>query len=624
MRPVYQNIIAALVLMGLSMPALAQQTDEEYIRARYTKREQYIPMRDGKRLFTVLYIPRDDSQTYPIMLMRTPYGVAPYGDDAYKTRIGPNMMFAREGYIFAYQDVRGKRMSEGEFVAVRPHDPNKKTEDDVDESSDTYDTIEWLINNIGNNNGRVGTWGISAPGFYTTHTVIDAHPALKAASPQAPVTDWFLGDDRHHNGAFMFQASFSFLSSYGAVRPKPTPNGTPGFSAYGTPDGYQWYLKLGPIANINKKILKGKNPLWNAMVEHGTYDAWWQARTPLPHLKDIKVPTMVVGGFFDAQDLYGPLKTYQAIEQNNPDTPGILVMGPWWHGGWSRGDGERYQDIHFGSKTSVYYREHIELPFFNYYLKDKGELTLPEATIFISGSNVWQEFNQWPPEQAELKRLYLQPAGGLSLEMPTGMGDYDEYVSDPDRPVPHTPKIVVRRDDRYVIQDQRFAATRPDVLVYETDILTEDLTLAGELWADLYVSTTGTDADFIVKLIDVYPDTATYIGANPQNVKMGGFQFMVRGEVMRAKFRDSFEYPEPMTPGKVTEIEFDMQDVAHTFLKGHKIMVQIQSTWFPMLDRNPQKFVDIYSAGYEDFQKATHRIYTAIGQPSHLKIKVLE
>lgn len=623
MRSINLSILVVLFIVASHTMAVAQDPDEGYIRTHYTKREVYIPMRDGKRLFTNLYVPKDTSQRYPIMLMRTPYGIGPYGEEAYKSRIGPNMMFAREGYIFAYQDVRGKRMSEGKFVAVRPHNPDKTTEDETDESSDTYDTIEWLINNVGNNNGSVGSWGISAPGFYSTHTVIDAHPALKAASPQAPVTDWFLGDDRHHNGAFMFQASFSFLSSYGAVRSEPTPDGTPGFSDYGTPDGYKWYLDVGPISNINERYLKGNNPLWNAMVDHGTYDSWWRARTPLPHLRNISVPTMVVGGFFDAQDLYGPLKTYQAIERNNPNSNNILVMGPWWHGGWSRSDGERYQDIYFGSKTGLHYRENIELPFFNYYLKDKGEFNLPEASIFISGANAWHQFAQWPPTQVKNKELYLHPSGVLSLEMPTGTDDYDEYVSDPDKPVPHTPKIVVRRDDRYVIQDQRFASTRPDVLVYESEVLTEDITLTGELWADLFVATTGTGADFIVKLIDVYPDTATYIGPNPKNVEMGGFQFMVRGEVMRAKFRNSFEHPEPMIPGEITEIKFDMQDVAHSFLKGHRIMVQIQSTWFPMLDRNPQIFVDIYSARYEDFKKATHRIYTAVGHPSHLKLQVL-
>ncbi|MBT5874529.1 MAG: CocE/NonD family hydrolase [Candidatus Latescibacteria bacterium] len=623
MSGIRRIVVVAFLVLGITKLSTGQEVDEAYIRDNYSKREVHVPMRDGKRLFTAIYAPTDTTQNYPMLLLRTPYGIGPYGSDAFKNRVGPSDLFTKEGFIFVYQDVRGKRMSEGEFIAVRPHIPEKTGPEDVDESSDTYDTIEWMLSHIPRNNGRVGSWGISAPGFYATHTLIDAHPALKAASPQAPVTDWFLGDDRHHNGAFMLQATFSFVSSFGVIRPEPSPAGTPGFSDYGTPDGYRWYLDLGPLSNINRRHLKGENPLWNAMMEHGTYDEWWQARTPLPHLKEVTVPTMVVGGFFDAQDLYGPLKTYNAL-RNSPNGPKILVMGPWWHGGWARGDGERYQDIHFGSKTSLHYRENIELRFFNHYLKDKDAHGLPAASIFITGSNRWEAFDQWPPARAETKDLYLHPGGDLSFEVPTGLADYSEYISDPDRPVPHTPKIVVRRDDRYVIQDQRFASTRPDVLVYETEPLEKDLTLAGGLEASLYVSTTGSDADFIVKLIDVYPDTATYIGENTQNVRMGGFQFMVRGEVMRAKFRNSFEFPEPMEPGQVTHIVFDMQDVGHTFLKGHRMMVQIQSTWFPMLDRNPQKFVDIYRAVPGDFQIATHRVYTSVSKPSHLRFNVIE
>lgn len=612
-----------ILLCGV-YPVSAQPSDAEYILESYTKIERSIPMRDGVKLFTSIYVPNDTLQRYPIMLTRTPYGVGPYGEEAYKTRLGPSMLFAKEGFIFAYQDVRGRYMSEGEFEAVRPHNPDKTGKSDVDESSDTYDTIEWLFKNLPNNNGRVGTWGISASGFYTTHTIIDAHPALKAASPQAPVTDWFLGDDRHHNGAFMLQASFSFLSYYGVPRSEPNPDGARGFQDYGTPDGYQWYLKLGPLSNVNEKYMHGDNKIWNAMVEHGTYDSWWQARTPLPHLTRVKVPTMVVGGFFDAQDLYGPLKTYAAIEKDNSGVPNFLVMGPWWHGGWARADGDRYQDIYFDSKTSLYYREHIELPFFSYYLKDKSEFDFSKATIFISGSNEWRSFEQWPPGETNPRNLYLHPNGGLSLEMPADTSSYSEYVSDPNKPVPHTPHILIHRDDRYVVQDQRYASTRPDVLVYESGPLKENLSVVGDLYADLYVSTTGTDADYIVKLIDVYPDTAQYVGDNPHNVKMGGFQFMVRGEVMRAKFRNSFQNADPMEPGEITEIEFDMQDVAHTFLKDHKIMVQVQSTWFPMVDRNPQKFMDIYSAHASDYQIATHRIYTTTEFPSHLRMKILE
>ena len=635
--------IGLLMTLGLALAwpyaATAQvdaQVDQDslYIRTHYTKIERHIPMRDGKKLFTSIYLPKDTTQQYPILLQRTPYSVAPYGEDEYKTRIGPSMGLARDGYIFAYQDVRGRMMSEGDFVAVRPHNPDKETDQDIDESTDTYDTVAWLLDSLAIHNGRVGVWGISAPGFYATHALIDAHPAVKAVSPQAPVTDWFIGDDRHHNGAFQLQASFSFLSFYGEPRPEPTTERASGFRDYGTPDGYQWYLDLGPLSNVNEKYLKGENAIWNEMMEHGTYDAFWQARTPLPHLTDVQPAVLVTGGFFDAQDLYGPLKTYQTLEEENPETPVFLAMGPWWHGGWARGDGDRYGDLYFEQQTAAFYRENIERPFFNYYLKDEGVLNLREASIFITGTNRWHFFDAWPPPSATEKNLYLRSGGGLSFDVPSppsadsAAADtslYAEYVSDPARPVPHTPKVVITRDDRYVIQDQRFAATRPDVLVFESEPLETDVTAAGELFADLYVTTTGTDADFIVKLIDVYPgDAECALPEGDCSVPMGGFQQMVRGEVMRAKFRNSFETPEPMEPGQITQVTFDMQDVAHTFKKGHKIMVQIQSTWFPMVDRNPQQFLDIYHASEDDYQKATHRVYFSPEHPSHLKLDVLE
>lgn len=618
--------MVGLVAFLLASPGAAwAQIDQDslFIRQHYTKVERRIEMRDGVRLFTSIYMPRDTTRRYPILLQRTPYSVRPYGEDRYKTRIGPSMRFAREGYIIVYQDVRGKMMSEGDFVAVRPHDPDKQ-KGEVDESSDTYDTVAWLLDNLPNHNGRVGVWGISAPGFYATHALIDAHPAVKAVSPQAPVTDWFIGDDRHHNGAFQLQASFSFLSSYGAPRPEPTTEPPRGFRDYGTPDGYRWYLDLGPLTNVNERYLHGENEIWNDMMEHGTYDAFWQARTPLPHLREVQPAVLVVGGFFDAQDLYGPLKTYAAIERQNPQTPNFLVMGPWWHGGWARGAGDRYGQFYFDQRTSEFYRDNIEFPFFQHFLQDEGVLGLAEASIFITGTNVWHFFEAWPPPAATPKNLYLQPDGGLSLEPPTGADAFAEYVSDPAKPVPHTPEIVVYRDDRYVVQDQRFASTRPDVLVFESEPLEEDLTVAGDLFASLFVSTTGTDADFIVKLIDVHPgDARCGLPEGGCSTPMGGLQAMVRGEVMRAKFRNSFEHPEPMTPGEVTEVTFDMQDVAHTFKKGHRLMVQVQSTWFPMVDRNPQTFVDIYHATEEDYQKATHRVYFSRNYPSHLKLKVL-
>jgi putative CocE/NonD family hydrolase len=575
------------------------------------------------KLFTAIYVPKDTSKKYPILLDRTPYGIAPYGEQAYKASIGPSMLFAREGFIIVYQDVRGRFMSEGDFVANRPYKANKKKKTETDESSDTYDTIEWLLKKVAPHNGKVGTWGISSPGFYTTVTAIDAHPALKAVSPQAPVTDWFLGDDRHHNGAFFYMGTFAFLSSFGQSRPVPTPLRAPAFSQYGTPDSYQFYLDMGPLKHVNEKIFKQENKLWNQMMAHDTYDAYWQGMTPLPHLKNIKPAVMTVGGWFDQEDLYGPLKVYAGIKSKSPKTSNTLVMGPWIHGGWARSTGESLGDIRFGSRTSEFYRANIEFPFFMHHLKGAANPGLPAAYIFETGSNQWKQYDTWPPKESQEKNLYLHAGGKLSFEAPNeGPASFDEYLSDPDKPVPFTADVRIVRGSDFMYEDQRFAASRPDVLVYESEVLTEELTLSGNILADLFVSTTGSDADFVVKLIDVYPGDAPNDSPRP-NVKMGGFQLLVRGEVMRAKFRNSFTKPEPLVPNEVTEVKFDMQDAAHTFRKGHKMMVQIQSPWFPLVDRNPQKFVNIYQAREADFQKATHKVYFTNGQPSHLKVRVL-
>lgn len=618
-----RSLLPLALLLLSAAPAGAQvNRDSVWIRRNYVKIERKIPMRDGVELFTAIYMPRDTTRAYPFLMERTPYSVAPYGESRYPRRLGPSMALARDGYIFVYQDVRGKMMSGGDFVAVRPHDPTGKS---VDEATDTYDTVEWLLHHVPHNNGRVGVWGVSAPGFYATQALLSGHPAIKAVSPQAPVTDWFLGDDRHHNGAFQLQASFSFLSSYGAPRPEPTTVGPRGFNDYGTPDGYAWYMDLGPLTNVDELYFHGRNELWDDMMEHGTYDAWWQARTPLPYLKDLKPAVLVVGGWYDAQDLYGPLKTIDAIRRQSPRTPAYFVMGPWWHGGWEVSPGDRYPPFYFGQNTAEFFRNNIERRFFDYYLKDQGAMDLAKASIFITGSNQWHFYDRWPAPDAQDRNLYLQPDRGLSFEAPTGANDYAEYVSDPDRPVPDTPDIVVYRDDRYVVKDQRFAATRPDVLVFESPPLKSDLTVAGRLHADLFVSTTGTASDYIVKLIDVYPGTAECELPDERcEVPMGGYQAMIRGEVMRAKFRSSFSRPEPMTPGKVTEVPFDMEDVAHTFKAGHRLMVQIQSTWFPMVDRNPQQYVDMYHVKAGDYRKATERVYVSAKYPSHLELQVLK
>jgi putative CocE/NonD family hydrolase len=616
-----------LVLVSIFSAGAAHSQSDAEVKAHYQKSEQMIQMRDGVKLFTSIYVPRDTSKKYPIMLNRTPYSVAPYGADLYKTALGPSPLFQDEGFIFVYQDVRGRLMSEGDYVNVRPHNPKKAGVSDIDESTDTYDTIDWLVKNLPNNNGKVGMWGISYPGFYVSTGVIDAHPALKAASPQAPIADWFMGDDFHHNGALFLPHTFNFFATFGLPRPKPTTEFPPRFQ-HGTPDGYRFFLDLGPLPNADKKYLKGQVSFWNEAMNHPNYDEFWKARNIRPHLKNIKPAVMTVGGWFDAEDLFGALNTYKSIEQASPGANNILVMGPWFHGGWSRSDGDVLGNVTFGSKTSVYYRENVELPFFNCLLKEKCDRKLPEALVFETGSNQWRMYDQWPVTNVEKRSLYLQANGGLSFDVPAEASArtadrFDEYISDPNKPVPYINGIAIGMTREYMVDDQRFATTRPDVLVYETPALQQNVTITGPVIASLYVSTSGTDSDYIVKLIDVFPNDTPDREPNPTGLKMGGYQMLVRGEPMRARFRNSFEKPEAMVPNKVTKVEFTMPDVNHSFLKGHKIMVQIQSTWFPLVDRNPQKFVDIYKATEADFQKATQRIYRSGRSPSQLMVNVL-
>jgi putative CocE/NonD family hydrolase len=575
------------------------------LQATYTKAEYQIPMRDGVKLFTAVYAPRDKVQKYPILFTRTPYSIGPYGADNYPRQLGPSALFAKEGYIVVYQDVRGKHMSEGKYADVRPHHPHKKSKTDIDEASDTYDTIEWLLKNVPNNNGRVGMWGISYPGFYTTMGILSGHPALKAASPQAPIADWFIGDDDHHNGALFLMDAFSFNQALGWPRPKPVMSEFREFS-YGTSDGYKFYLELGSVANAQSKYFKGQVEYWNDLTRHGTYDEFWQARNVLPHLKNIKTAVLTVGGWFDAEDLYGPLQTYKTIEKNNPGIVNHLMMGPWCHGCWS-GSGEQLAGVNFGSRTGTWYQENVELPFFNHYLKDKGALQLPEATIFETGANEWRTYAQWPPANTEEKSLYLHANGKLSFAAPTETAGYDQYVSDPADPVPYSNKVTTNRGTHYMIEDQRFASKRADVLSYQSEALTESVTLAGPIVANLFAATSGTDSDFIVKLMDVLPD---------------GQQRLVRWEVMRGKFRNSYVKPEPFQPNEPTRVTIKLNDVAHTFQPGHRLMVQVQSSMFPLIDRNPHKFIDIYHAPETDFQKATQRIYRAGALASHLKVLV--
>lgn len=582
-------------------------------------------MRDGVQLFTSIYIPKDQSKKYPFLINRTPYTVAPYGADQYKTSLGNFPAMMREGFIFVYQDVRGRWMSEGTFDDIRPHVANKRSKKDIDESSDTYDTIDWLIKNIKNNNGKAGIYGISYPGFYSSAALPNAHPALKAVSPQAPVTDWYIGDDFHHNGALFLMDAFGFMSTFGVPRPKPiTPDKGPRPFNFPIADNYRFYLEEGSVKNLKDKYFGDSIRFWNNLFAHPNLDTFWKARTIQPHLKNVKPAVMVVGGFFDAEDAYGTFATYKSIENQNPVNNNILVAGPWFHGGWVRSVGNSFGDIRFNEPTSTQYQEKFELPFFRFHLKNQGDFKPAEANIFITGSNTWKGFNAWPPKETETKNLYLHPNGKLSFEKVQRTDSWDEYVSDPNNPVPYQQGVQAKRTREYMIDDQRFAARRPDVKVYQTDVLTADITLTGPVLANLVVSTTGTDADYVVKLIDVYPENEPNPDPNPKNLVMGGYQMLVRGEIMRGKYRNSFENPEPFSPGMVTNVNYTLPDVAHTFKKGHRIMIQIQNSWFPLADRNPQKFMNIYTAVPADFQKATHRIFHDVNNASSVTLTILK
>lgn len=623
-------------LMGQAQQRNRQQqaaTDEEkqhaeYILANYTKYEVLVPMRDGKKLFTSIYRPKEDSRPYPIMLMRTPYSVAPYGIDKYRNRLGPSAAFDKEGYIFVNQDVRGRWMSEGDFVNMTPHIPNKKDNTQVDESSDTYDTIEWLIKNVPNHNGKVGQWGISYPGFYTAAGMIDAHPALKAVSPQAPVTDWFIGDDFHHNGALFLPHCFNFMANFGKPRPEPTSKYPYMPFDHGTPDGYDFFLKMKTLNYADKLHLKGQVAFWNQMMEHGNYDEFWKSRNIRQYInKDVKPVVLTVGGWFDAENLFGALHVGKNVSAKPGNT---LVMGPWVHGGWNRGDGDSLGNVKFNAKTGDYFRDKIQFPFFQHHLHDKGEWKAPGAWVFETGTNQWRKFDTWPPGNSEistysLARDYRLIPGNMDGSIRPGSDNsFDEFISDPAKPVPYIDKIGIGMEKEYMIADQRFASRRTDVLTYQTDVLKNDLTLAGPIEVELVVSTTGTDADWVVKIIDVYPDDAADPDPNPANVRMGGYQQLLRGDVMRGKFRKSFEKPEAFEPGKRTKVSFTMPDVFHTFRPGHKLMVQVQSSWFPLVDRNPQTFCDIYKATEADFQKATHRVYHFAENGSKIVVRVLK
>ena len=638
-----KKIIPFLFFIYFSFAAMAQvnpitvgSQDSAWILENYTKKEVHIAMRDGVKLFTAIYIPKDLTEKHPILMTRTPYSCAPYGEQNFNSNLWLRhwRYYARENYIIVVQDVRGRWMSEGDYVDIRPFNPDKKTQSagqagnsNIDEASDTYDTIDWLIKNISNNNGNVGVFGISYPGFYSTMAALSGHPALKAVSPQAPVTDWFKGDDFHHNGVFFIMDGFSFYAGgFGYPRPRPTTTGPQSALKWPTNDNYQTYLQTGALKNF--MALTGDSiKFWKDLYAHPNRDAWWEARNTRNFVGDIKPAMLIVGGLFDAEDCFGAWNLYKAIEaKNSPSHFNKLVMGPWFHGQWSTSDGTHMGNVQFGSNTSIWYQNNIEIPFFNYYLKGKGDISkISEANIFLSGANQWKHFSQWPPTESESKSIYLQENGKLAWNKSSAKNSYDEYISDPSHPVPYTEDVHFERTREYMTDDQRFASRRTDVLTYQTDVLTEDLTLAGVVTADLKVSISSTDADFVVKLIDVFPDDFKYeTTTNEESYPMGGYHMLVRGEIMRGKFRNSFSTPEPFKANKVDEVKFDLPDVAHSFKKGHRLMIQIQSSWFPLADRNPQKFLNIYEVNDSDFQKATIHIYHDAVNSSNIVLPVLK
>jgi putative CocE/NonD family hydrolase len=611
--------VYALLLFIFPAIAFAQTADSVWFVNNYLKKEVTISMRDGVKLFASVYMPKDRSEKHPILMERTPYSCAPYGAGKYRPFWTNHLIkYCRKGYIMVIADVRGRWMSEGVFEDVRPFNFNKKTNKDIDEASDTYDTIDWLVKNVENNNGKVGVFGISYPGFYSTMASLSGHPALKAVSPEAPVTDWFVGDDFHHNGAFFQMDAFAFYAGFGFGAPHPHPTTVAAKTyKYAIYDNYQFYLNVGALPNLTK-IAGDSLVFWNQMMNHPNRDTFWMARNARVGVKNVKPAMLVVGGIFDAEDCFGAWNLYKAIDKQSPATNNRLVMGPWYHEQWRNNDGTRLGNVQFGSNTSEWYANHIEIPFFDFYLLGKGSVdSISKATVFFTGENKWRQLPKWPPADMQQTEMYLQQKGKLSFTAATGgKPAADTYISDPAKPVPYTEDVHFNRTRNYMTDDQRFAGRRPDVLVYQTDTLTSDVTLGGPVIADLKVSISNTDADFVVKLIDVYPDNMGYndvdIYAESDPVykyPLGGYQMLVRAEIMRGRYRNSYSNPEPFVPGKPTQVKYTMPDVAHTFKKGHRIMVQVQSSWFPLVDRNPQQFIDIYHAKDSDFLKEEISIY---------------
>lgn len=623
MKTITNRLLLIFVLVtSFSALAADKKSDPraDYIRANYTKYEYQIPMRDDVKLFTSVYVPNDDSKTYPMMFQRTPYRVAPYGADKYKTRLGPSDAFEKEGFIFVFQDVRGKFMSEGEFVNMRPQDAYKRGNSATDDATDTYDSIEWLVKNVDNNNGNVGMWGTSYPGYYTSVGAINSHPALKAISPQAPIADWFF-DDFHRNGAFVTPMAFIFFDTFDKQRDGQFAYWPKGMDQV-TPDGYQFFKDLGPLTNVNEDYFNGERPFWNEIIAHPNYDDYWQSRNLLQHLSKTKPATLVVGGWYDTEDLYGPLYTYQTMSQKNSQSHIKLVMGPWSHGQWnSTKGGASLGEANFGFDTSAWFQKEVLLPFFKQHLKGEGEANLATATMFETGSNRWKKFDTWPPKAGNVQTLYLGNNEQL-LDENTSKGA-SEYISDPNKPVPHSAKVSRGWDKPYMVEDQRFAARRPDVLVFETDVLENDMTIAGAIDLDLWFSTTQTAADIVVKVVDVFPGKDD--NTNKVDKETGNRHELVRWSVIRGRFRESMSEPKPFVANQPTKVTFDLYDILHTFKRGHKLQIQIQSSMFPFIDINPQHYVDnIFEAKESDYVKAMHTIYHNKDYPSAIRFKTLD
>ena len=628
-----QWLICLLILIGFS--SSAQNIDSAWIRNNYSKKEMYITMRDGVKLFTAVYMPNSTVEKHPVLMTRTPYSCEPYGENNFEYFwYSYQKEYFKEGYIIVKQDVRGRWMSEGAFENVRPFNPNKKNKE-IDEASDTYDAIDWLVKNIPNNNGNVGVFGISYPGFYSTMAAASNHPALKAVSPQAPVTNWFIGDDFHHNGAFFQMDAFGFYSAlgfaFGVPHPKPV---SVAATSVGFPvhDNYKFFLETGSVKNLTK-YTGDTIAFWNDVMAHPNYDAFWKARDARNATKNLQPAMLWVGGLFDAEDCWGAWNAYKAAEQNNPGKVfNKIVEGPWYHVQWANNDGTHHGNIQFGSNTSEYYQQFFEIPFFNYFLKGKGDVSqIAEANIFMTGANEWKSFAQWPPAGKQDLAMYLQENGKLSTAKPAAANSFSEYTSDPAKPVPYEDGVQFNRSRTYMSADQRFAARRPDVLIFQTDTLTDDVTVTGNVMADILTSISTTDADFVVKVIDVFPD---YLGFNDVNIyaetdpvnpyPMAGYQMLVRAEIFRGRYRNSYEKPLAFIPGKIETIKFELPSIAHRFKKGHRIMVQVQSSWFPLVDRNPQQFVDIYHCDVKDFIKSNIKIYHDAQHASKIILPVLK